>query len=81
MLRDPDPLRAVRAFLGDRDAVRGINPLAALAARGPILAARAALERGDQPRAARELTVAAEMAVGDHDTAREVLRLQTELNR
>jgi hypothetical protein len=81
LLRDPDPLRVVRPFLGDRDAVRAVDPLAALAARGPILAARVALERGDRPRAARELTVAAEMAVGDHETAREVLRLQTELNR
>lgn len=80
MLRDPDS-REFRIFLGDADAVLGVHPGAALSARGPLTAARAALLAGDRQEALRHLTVAATLAAGDDETAQEVLRLQTELNR
>lgn len=80
MLRDPDS-RQFWIFLGDPTARPGSHPGAALSARGPLSAARAALSAGDREAATRHLAVAATLAAGDDGTAREVLRLQTELNR
>lgn len=81
VLRDPDPQNTLRVFLGDRDPVRDLHPLAALAARSRIIGARLAMAEADQATARRLLALAIELAAGDRETEQEVQRLQEELNR
>ncbi len=81
VLRDPDPQNTLRVFLGDRDPVRGLHPLAAVAARSHIIGARLAMAEADRATARRHLALAIELAAGDRETEQEVQRLQEELNR
>ena len=81
VLRDPDPQNTLRVFLGDRDPVRDLHPLAALAARSRIIAATVAMAEADRATARRQLALATELAAGDRETEQEIRRLQEELNR
>lgn len=77
LLRQPLPPLARRALLGDA-AELGARA-AALAARPFACRVRAALARGDRDAARVALTLAADLAVGDHDTGDEVDQLRKKI--